>query len=378
MKKLAAFLIVLAYCSSSYGQTKYFTYKNYKIQPDMYRREYYEGKAFTSNLGKPETDDFSFPIFSNPSNKYAATKINQMLQISELEILKGFETESIFERVSYDGGGIYGGKVGISFKVQNNNDKVLSVEFNESSCGATCAYWIKYYNFNSGNGDLVQLTDLFTKTGYQKFFEFVTKRRVAELKREIIKRVKPDERENYSNIIDCYEKDDLEDYYIKNNLLYIDGENCFHKGQKFDGIETVSKFKPAEFKKYLNPYGKSLFSVTKDSIKKYRSNALPQLFQGTIAGQNILLVLDIDYFAEFNEARAEYVYSKYGKGIFLEGKINNTELSLTEKLPKATDTGFINSVDNGFIKAEFDGQKIIGTWTNADKTITHKLSLKRR
>jgi hypothetical protein len=378
MKTLMVFILILMFCLLSYGQAKYFSFKDYKIQPDIYRRDYFEGKAFTPNLGKSETIDFSFPIFSNLSNQYAASKINQMLQISELEILKGFETESIFERISYDGGGIYGGRTDVKFKVQNNNNRVLSIEFHQSSCGATCTYWVKYYNFNSGNGDLVQLTDLFIETVYQKFFEFVTKRRIADLKKELVKKVEPDEREHYSNIINCYEKDNLEDYYIKNNVLYIDGENCFHKGQKFDGIERISKFKTTEFKKYLNTYGKSLFSVTKDSIKKYRSNALPQLFQGTIAGQNVLMVLNIDYFAEFNEAKAKYVYSKYGKGIFLIGKIDNNELTLTEKLPKVRDNGLIDYVDNGFIKAEFDGQKIVGTWTNKDKTETHELSLKRK
>jgi hypothetical protein len=378
MKILTVIIVALVFCSISYGQAKYFAFKNYKIQPDLYRRDYSEGKAFTVNHGKPENDDFSFPIFSNPSNKYAASKINQMLQISELEILKGFETKSIFERVSYDGGGIYGGRTDINFKVHNNNDKVLSVEFDQSSCGATCTYWVRYYNFNSGNGDLVQLKELFTETGFQKFFEFVAKRRVADLKKELVKKVELGERENYLNIIDCYEKDELEDYYIKNNSLYIDGENCFHKNQKFDGIETVSKFKTAELKKYLNAYGKSFFSVTGDSIKKYRSNALPQLFEGTIAGEKVLLVLNVDYYPDLNEVRAEYVYSRYGKGIFLEGKIDNNELSLTEKLPETDDSGLIDYIDNGFIKAEFVGQKIVGTWTNKDKTETYALSLKRK
>lgn len=378
MKILKLLVIKIMFCSLAFGQTDYFSHKIYTLQPDIYQREYSEGKAFTINHGKSGTIDFSFPIFSNPSNKYAVNKINQMLQISELGILKGFETKSIFERVSYDGGGIYGGKTDINFEIFSNNDSILSVRINNSSCGATCAYWINYYNFNSGNGDNVHLTDLFTEAGYSKFNELVAEKRIADLRKELIEKITPDERENYSNIADCYENDKLEDFYIKNKILYIDGENCFHKGQKFDGIETVSRIKLSEFKKYLNAYGKGLFSISSDPIKAHRSNGLPQLFEGKIAGQNVLLVLNINYYPSSNEAKAEYVYAKYGKGIFLEGKIYNNQLILTEKLAVTNDTGLISYVDNGFIKADFDDQKIVGTWTSKDKTKTYKLSLKRK
>jgi hypothetical protein len=299
-----------------------------------------------------------------------------MLQISELEILKGFETKNIFEQVSIDDGRIYGGKVGIDFKIYDNNSKVLSVKLDESSCGATCAYWVRYYNFNSGNGDLIQLKDLFTKKGYEKFFAFVTKRRIAQLKNEL-RKMPLAERGDFEGISGSFEADDLMDFYIEKNVLYIDGENSFSKNQKFASVEIkrISRFKLSEFKSYLNDYGKSLFGLTKDSIKKYRSNILPQLFHGKIGNQKVMMVLNNGY---GNEMKAEYVYSKYGKGIFLEGKIKADELSLTEKLAKPKESGFIDYVDNGFIEARFDGQNITGTWTHKDKTITHELLLARK
>jgi hypothetical protein len=376
MKNLTLIIIVLMFCSLCYGQERFFAYKTYGVQPTIYRRDYYEGKAFTSNLGKPKTKDFTFPVFSNSANKYAASKINQILQISELEILKGFEAESIFERISADGGGIYGGKAEIKFKVFDNTDKVLSVKLDESSCGATCAYWVKYYNFNSGNGDLIQLKDLFTEKGYETFFAFVTKRRIAQLKNEI-RKLKPSERGDFEGISGSYEADDLTDFYVKNNVLYIDGENSFSKNQKFASIEIkrISQFKLSEIKSYLNDYGKSLFGLTKDSIKKYRSNILPQLFQGKIGEQKVILVLNNGYESEM---KAEYVYSKYGKGIYVEGKIKANELSLTEKLAKPKESGFIDYVDNGFIEARFDGQNIIGTWTDKDNLKIFDLQLMRK
>jgi hypothetical protein len=126
---------------------------------------------------------------------------------------------------------------------------------------------------------------------------------------------------------------------------------------------------------YLNEYGKSLFGLNNKAIKKFRSDILPQLFQGKIGEQKVVLVLNTGY---EDEIRVEYVYSKYGKGIYLEGKIKANKLFLTEKLPKPRESGFIDYVDNGFIEAKFDGQNIIGTWTNKDKTKTYDLKLTRK
>lgn len=376
MKKLLTAALILIFCSFVHAKNNYFLLKTYNVRPDIYERAYEERSAYTYNSGKADPDQFSFPIFSNRANKYAAQKINRAMQLSELEILKGFETKSIFERVSYDGGGIYGNKVSIKFDVFDNTDRILSVQFNETSCGATCAYWVKYYNFNSGNGDLIQLKDLFTEKGYEKFFDFVTKRRIAQVKNEIRRKIEPEYRESFfESISGAYEVDDLTDFYIKGNNLYIDGENSFSKNAKFEGIETVCKFKLSEFKSYLNDYGKSVFGLSSKAVKKYRSNVLPQLFQGKIGNQNVVLLLNTGY---EKEIKAEYAYSKYGKGIFLEGKMENNKLSLIEKLPKPNEKGFIKYVDNGFIEADFDGQNITGNWTNSDKTKNFSLNLSRK
>jgi hypothetical protein len=354
MKSFTTLLIILALCSFGYGRVDYLHYK-------------------TINL-KDKSDKFSFPVFTNSSNNYTTEKINQLLQISELEILKGFETANIFEVVKIDDGRIYGGKVGIAFQVKANNSKVLSVKFDQSSCGATCVYWVRYYNFNSGNGDLIQLKDLFTENGFERFFTFLTNRRIAQLKAEI-RKLPATERDGFEGISGSYEADDLTDFYIKGNTLFIDGENSFSKNQKFSGVETVCQFRLSEFRSYLNNYGKSLFGLNGSAIKRFRSRLLPQLFHGKIGDQNVLLILNKGY---EDEMKAEYVYSKYGKGIYLEGKIKGNELSLIEKLPKPKENGFIDYVDNGIIRAKFEGQIITGTWISQDGTKIYDLLLSRK
>ncbi len=356
MKKFLSLFIALTVCSSVYAQGNYFSYKTVNLRDDG--------------------NEFSFPIFSKPSANYSINKINQMLQIAELEVLNGFQTKNIFEQVSIDDGRIYGGKVSIDFKVYDNSDKILSVKLDESSCGATCTYWVKYYNFNSGNGDLIQLKDLFTEKGHEEFFAFATKRRIAQLKNEI-RKLPISERGDFEGISGSYEADDLVDFYVKKNVLYIDGENSFSKNQKFASVEIkrISQFKLSKIKSFLNDYGKSLFGLTKKPIKQFRSNVLPQLFQGKIGEQKIILVLNNGY---EDQMKAEYIYSKYGRGIYLEGKIRANELSLTEKLPKPKESGFIDYVDNGFIEARFDGQNIIGSWTDKDRLKTFDLQLTRK
>jgi hypothetical protein len=334
-----------------YGQNAYFQYKSERLD-----------------------NDFSFPIFSNSYNSYSANKINQLLQIGELKVLSGFEENNLFEVISIDDGRIYGGKVGIDFTIYDNNSRVLSVKLNQASCGATCTYWVRYYNFNSGNGDLVQLKDLFTEKGFDEFFSYATKRRIKKLKKEI-QRLKLPKNGLSEAISSSYKVDDLKDFYIKNNSLFLDGENSFLKNDKFYGIETVTKFGLPEFKTYLNSYGKSLFCLRKISPKKYRSNVLPQLFHGKIGNSKVILVLNTGY---EDEMRAEYIYTKYGKGIYLVGKIDGDKITLTEKLPKPRESGFIDYVDNGTIEAKFDGKTMVGTWLSKDEKTTYSLRLERK
>ena len=333
----------MTFANFSNGQTNYFEFKTAK------------------------NNEFSFPIFNRTADTTTTRNINQLLQLSELELLDGYQTNNIFEKVAINNGTIYGGKVEISFAILTNNSKVLSMKFNESSCGATCAYLVMYYNFNSGNGDLVQLKDYFTPDGFVIFNKKLLKKRIANFKKEIMK-VDSTERQYLLDVLGCYETDGLEDYYITDKTIFIDGENCLSKNQKFFDLDMITKFNLVEFKNYLNDYGKAVFGITKDNVAKYYSNELPQLFDGNIASSlQILLILNHDY---QNKMRGVYAYMKYGRGIYLEGELNNKELNLTE----STD----NFDDNGYINAIFDGNNINGTWTNKNKTKTLKLIASRR
>ncbi len=286
--------------------------------------------------------------------------------MSELVILKKFEKNNIFEVVSNNENGIYGGKKEISFTIYNNNLNLLSLGFHETSCGMTCAYWVKYYNFNPGNGDLVQLKDLFTVNGYRTFTNYAKNKRLREFKKQLLE-VDTAHREYFDNIIDCYKEDDLSDFFIIKDSLFVDGDNCLSKSQKFEGIETITKFKLSEFKNYLNAYGKCIFSLTSDMIGKYRSHSLPQLFQGTLGSNDILLVLRKGH---GKQIFGEYLYLKHGHGIDLDGTLEKNKLVLTERSSAFDDIAEINAV--------FDGETITGTWKTKDGSKTYKVVARRK
>ncbi|MDP1726454.1 MAG: hypothetical protein Q8M15_06690 [Bacteroidota bacterium] len=311
--------------------------------------------------------NFNFPVFSHATNLKAVTKINQLLQLSELQLLKGFEKEHIFELAMMDNGGMFNKKVELKCTVQNNSDKLLSIQIKDMSCGADCVGGTRYYNFNSGNGDLIQLKDLFTTDGYQTFYKYVTTKRVKALDQQL---VKLDEQEKmlWQGVKICYEESTLIDFYIKDNTLFIDGENCFYNTQKVELIKRLDQFTLPEFKNYLNDYGKSLFSISSADISGFQSKQLPQLFEGSGANDSALIfILNITY---QEDMRGIYAYTQRGIGVNMEGTLKGTNLYLAEIATKPGITPYIYAV--------YNENQIIGTLSDRKKTINVPIHLKRK
>ncbi len=191
-------------------------------------------------------ESFAFPVFSHDVHPDVALKINRHLQLSELELLDGYQQSHLFERVVVDHGTIYGGKVDLTSQVLNNTSRLLSVYFDEASCGMTCAYWHRYYNFNPANGDLIQLQDLVEPTKYDDFREFVYKRRLTEFC--------DNNPASFEYLPSILEDDDLADYYLSGDSLVVDVFNCLSKFEKVFGTDAYTYFSFNELRPYLNDY----------------------------------------------------------------------------------------------------------------------------
>jgi hypothetical protein len=217
---------------------------------------------------KVSDKEMSFPVFSG-KNEVAVQKINRLLQLSELDQVTSATDKNIFKSVTGDLGGIYGGKVEMRFNIISNNKKVLAIQFDEASCGMTCYYYNRYYNFNAANGDLIQLKDLFTVAGFAAFKKEVSSKRIRAFEAELrSNKILPGDLEY---IKDCYKADELSDFYINSNSIFIDGWNCFHKNDKGFTIETETGFRLQEFRQHLNEYGKAVFGLTGKPLESFHS-----------------------------------------------------------------------------------------------------------
>lgn len=334
-----------------------------------------ETRGFKTRIVR-DGNDFAFPIFSSGNHERTSIRINQFLQLSELFFVsKNPSSSDIFHQAKANDGSIYGGKFFISPNIYSNNRRVLSLGFNESSSGATTHYWVQYYTFNSGNGDHIALSDLFTPDGYRTFTEMVLKRRSAKYRKEVNKKIQRDEQEAFFGVLGSFEHDDLSDFYIQRNSIVIDGQNLLGKSLIGTDLDMTVTFALPVFKKYLNEYGRSLFGLGRADISKYRSTILPQLFEGTVNGTYpIAMVLDIDSKNEFGTYyRGYYAYQKYGEALMISGDDTKGQIDLTEHVLSPTvinnELGPHRRVqNNGYISGKLSGLTFSGTWTDLSQS----------
>lgn len=343
MKYFLTSLFLCLIAPSFYAQNNYFSYK-------------------TIRYG----EDFMFPVFAYANDTHTAEKINELLQISELNLLKGHEKDNIFEEVMVDEETMTSGKDAIQFEVLANNNKILSIGFEQEFVSASSSYWTQYYNFNAGNGDLIQLKDLFTEEGYPHFYQYAAKKRASEFQKEEQK-LSAEEKDESVEMNDAFfYEDDLSYFYIIDSVVYIDGENMFPRGVNMSGIEVICAFNLSEFSAYLNDYGKSVFGLSQAAVQQYHSASLPQIFEGTIAGKlNVILVLNQ---ADKEGATANYVYKKFGKAISWQGIAEDNRLKMNE-----IDA---NNDKVAAIDVNYNGTKIEGNWIGSKGTF--KIELKRK
>ncbi len=321
---------------------------------------------------------FSFPIFSKPAHKQVAKKINSFLQLSELYIVaKPPYSGRIFEQSTANDGSIYGGKVDIRPTVYSNNYRVLSVGFAQSSCGATCGYWNSYYNFNSGNGDRIELTELFDPEGYRAFFNAVVKKRESKYRREVLKKVDSAEQEFYLETLSCFERDDRLDFYFRDKSIVIDGDSCLAKGQKFEGLDMKVGIDLKHFRRHLNSYGRAIFGLNKRNVSEFRSTELPQLFEGLVHDSfPIAMVLRKDPWGSY---AGHYAYLKYGEGLALRGSEVAGEIVL-EELVLSTDVSITplgevrKPLESGNVSGRLSGNKFEGMWMDTAGTKTYSFT----
>jgi hypothetical protein len=311
-----------------------------------------------------------FPILQGSRSQRVETKINQFLQLSELWALANPRRSNLFDQVTANVGGLYGRKVGISYEIFANNRKTFSIGVYNSMDGATTHWWSAYYNFNSQNGDRISLSDLFTESGYQKFSEYVAKKRSSTYKQEVSRKVQPSDREAFLRVVGSIQDDELSDFSIGPTTVTIHGENLLGKSLCCEKLKMDVIFKVREFRPWLNEYGKIIFGEKSGNLAMFRSNHLPQLFKGTVGQKSrFVAVLKLDH---LNRVEDMYAYLKFHTGISLEGEIEGTKIELTEQLlvekPMVYETNSDHRwTEGGSISGTFNSLVLTATWTDRQK-----------
>lgn len=300
-------------------------------------------------------NNFSFPVFSSKKDSVSCKKINQFLQLSELELLHGYEKKNPFERVAIDPVNPIPGKEMINYKVQRNDSNLLSISFAQSYCGAGCTYWCSYYNFNPATGEVIYLKDLFTEKGYATFSQMVFEKRMASYSIEK-KKLDSNQKTDFEAVPACYKTDPMRDYYISNDTLFLDRSLCFAKSLSTSEINPLTAIACKELKELLNEYGLKVMLNRKGYMKIYQSNQLPQLFEGTIGSHQIVFILN---FLGKENISGIYFNLATGRNFQLRGKFIDNKLQFTEY-------NNINQ-EQGFIVGQFSGADIVGYHFNKDK-----------
>jgi len=278
-------------------------------------------------------EDFSFPVI-HADVELVQEKINILLQLSELDLIKGKEEKNIFEIVRSDDVSIHAGKVYMGFHILNNTRKNLAIKFVQGSCGMTCANWVCYYNFNPQNGDRYALQDFFTDSNFTAFKNYITPIRQQKIKKQIDELKKTEETgfeeikylEEY--LYGYIEEDDLNDFYFTSDSLFFDNYNLLYKNDKYlYDFNHLTGIPIKDIQYLLNDFGKSAL-LTGENLKNFQSMAEPQLYEGTIGNKSEFYLLFRNEYE--NNFDGIYAYKKYGKAIDLEGKFKDSQYSFIE------------------------------------------------
>ena len=249
--------LALLFPALSFGQ--YFTIDTIKgISPYAYHSEYI------------------FPHIKCKANAAAAERINRELRQDILQIDSGKEYKSIFENVWGSEENPMPMESEISFEVINNDSRFFCFTISAQGCGAYCEDWTRYYAWDSRSGKAIELHELFSGAGIQRFSDSLRiirnhriKEAIANLKKSWKKDLiaNPDNAEGLKMAMDVF-FDCLDTsrtptvgygYTLDHEQLTVYVEACLpHMIRAYDEVDYTFSFDLKEWNIYLSDYAKSL------------------------------------------------------------------------------------------------------------------------
>ncbi len=192
----------------------------------------------------------------------------------------------------------------------------------------------------------------------------MAKRRVEELN-EQKKEYDTSVAHNFDYIQESYLKNEgLEDFYIKDNSIFIDGEDLLMKNDKVLNLDMKSEYTLAEIKWMLSDYGQYVFSLRNKYPFNQAYSTPSGIFTGKINDYPIVILLQAS--DDGKSLSGRYAYLKQGIGITLNGTIIKDVVELKEEDSKGNITATIST--------RFNGKYITGKWKSGDKVLDFSVS----
>ena len=312
--------------------------------------------------------DLVFPIISCENSK-VKEKINTYIQLSELDIIKGLEKNSIFEKrfdeAKFTFPGIPEGLLDLNYQLLYNAQNNFSFSLYHIYQWATLSYWIEYYNFNPQNGDRYFLKDFFDSTNFHKMKEILYPH-FKELFYSDKNQCKDINTKYYLDIF-LNEEFLFEDFYFTKDSLFLDIFNILGKNDKSCFEETRFGVPILKIKHLLNEYGIAAM-ISGKNLYKYSYIGGIQFYKGKVDEK-----YDFYLLYSLNE-RKTYLNGKFI--IINTGKVYNFEGSVTNNIFEFP----INEIDNrkeGSVKFEFKDNCLIGSKLDSFNRVEFSLKAKR-
>lgn len=208
-----------------------------------------------------------FPVFTN-ANKAVAKHINEFLQMDFFgTTIYRIGEHKLFDdsRYIWEDSIVQGGYTSISYNIELNNSKILSVVFQVEGMAAYPTYFKRYFSFDAKTGKPISADTLFTNQGLKRIKEILIKKRnveietrIEELSRDSLVDYPEDSSFIAEKFSECNAEAEENKMFITKDQVRFYKQDCFpHAWGPYEtNLDIV--FAHKELEKYFSELGKKL------------------------------------------------------------------------------------------------------------------------
>ncbi|MDQ0067809.1 hypothetical protein [Chryseobacterium lathyri] len=313
---------------------------------------------------QPISESHVFPLVSYSEKPSVENKINTFLQVSELEYvpnsggnpfkLASTATNSYANYVDY-----------YSWEKLETPENILSIEMSGEASGAYPESFLIWKNFDLRTGNFINAKDLFQPYAVKTIEKLIQKNVKKKVDDFLIKlksekntsEEMPDQIAIYEECFMEYGLDDIGYYFGKDKLRFIAPRCSNHATRALDELGShMVEFTYKDLEEYWSPYAKNLISGSKQADK---TSFMNKLYKGKIDGKYPITVFIKTVYGD-GSFSAVYWYDKNKKLIEWNGKMKGNHVSITESEYYSEEAR--QWMLRGFVEADLQGNKIVGTW----------------